>query len=43
MNEYGLYHYSGGVKGEQVPTYDERDIFRILNFMYLDPTERDFA
>lgn len=42
LNEYGLYHYANGVKGEGVPAPTEEDIFRILNFVYLDPTEREF-
>ncbi len=42
LNEYGLFHYINGVKGEQVHTYTENDIFRILNFVYLTPEERDF-
>lgn len=42
LNEYGLYKYINGVKGDLVPAPTERDIFKILNFVYLEPTERDF-
>lgn len=43
LNEYGLYHYVNGVKGAQIDTPDERNIFKILGFKYLDPTEREFS
>lgn len=43
LNEYGLYHYINGVKGEQVLTPNEHDIFKILGFKYLEPTEREFS
>lgn len=42
LNEYGLFYYVNGVKGEQLHTYTEEDIFRILNFVYLNPQQRDF-
>lgn len=42
LNEYGLYRYIDGVKGEQLPVPTEQDIFRILRFVYLKPTEREF-
>ena len=42
LNEYGLYHYVNTVRGDKVVAPTERDIFRILRFVYLTPTERDF-
>jgi len=43
LNEYGLYTYVNGVKGDNpIPAKTEQDIFRILGFVYLTPTEREF-
>jgi DNA polymerase lambda len=42
LNEYGLYSYINGVKGDIIPAMTERDIFSKLGFVYLDPTEREF-
>jgi DNA polymerase/3'-5' exonuclease PolX len=42
LNEYGLFHYNNGVKGEQVATPTEQDVFSILRFLYLKPELRDF-
>ena len=42
LNEYGLFHYNNGVKGEQVSTPTEQDVFSILRFLYLEPELRDF-
>lgn len=42
LNEYGLYKYINMVVGDLVPAVTEKDIFRILNFKYLEPTEREF-
>jgi DNA polymerase/3'-5' exonuclease PolX len=42
LNEYGLFHYNNGIKGEQVPTPTEQDVFSILRFLYLEPELRDF-
>jgi DNA polymerase beta len=42
LNEYGLYHYVNNVKGDMIHAPTEEDIFRILRFVYLDPTEREF-
>jgi DNA polymerase beta len=42
LNEYGLFHYKDGVKGEQVTTPTEHDVFTILRFLYLEPELRDF-
>jgi DNA polymerase/3'-5' exonuclease PolX len=42
LNEYGLYRYINNVKGEKVSAPTEQDIFRILRFVYLDPTQREF-
>ena len=41
LNEYGIYHYKDGKKGKEIPANDERDIFKILNIVYLEPHERD--
>ena len=44
LNEYGLYTYIGGVKGESpIPAASERDIFSLLGFLYLEPGEREFG
>jgi DNA polymerase/3'-5' exonuclease PolX len=42
LNEYGLYEYINGVKGELVPAETEEDIFSILNTVYLTPEQREF-
>jgi DNA polymerase/3'-5' exonuclease PolX len=43
LNEYGLYTYVNGVKGEiPIPAPTEQDIFKKLGFIYLQPTEREF-
>lgn len=42
LNEYGLYHYINGIKGDIVHAPKEMDIFKILNFIYLDPKDREF-
>jgi DNA polymerase/3'-5' exonuclease PolX len=42
LNEYGLYRFVNNVKGEMVEAITEKDIFRILGFVYLGPTEREF-
>ena len=43
LNEYGLYSYINGVKGEEpIPAVTEQDIFKRLGFVYLAPTEREF-
>ncbi len=42
LNEYGLYHYVNSVKGKQVPTHTENDVFSILRFVYLEPELREF-
>lgn len=42
LNEYGLFQYHNGVRGDLVPAVTERDIFDILQFLYIDPTEREF-
>jgi DNA polymerase lambda len=44
LNEYGLYTYICGVKGEEpIPAPSERDIFDLLGFLYLEPEEREFG
>jgi len=43
LNEYGLYTYVNGVKGDNpISAKTEQDIFKILGFVYLKPTEREF-
>lgn len=42
LNEYGLYSYVNGVKGAKIPAPTERDIFQKLNFVYLEPEQREF-
>lgn len=42
LNEYGLYEYINNVKGKQMYAPTEEDIFKILNFVYLTPEEREF-
>ena len=42
LNEYGLFDYTDGVKGTRIPAQTEEDIFKVLNFKYLKPTEREF-
>lgn len=42
LNEYGLFHYVNRIKGAQIATPTEQDIFKVLNFKYLKPTEREF-
>lgn len=41
LNEYGLYKYVAGQKGEKVVANSEKEIFDILGIQYLDPTERE--
>ena len=41
LNEYGLYKYSNGKKGELVNSKTEEDIFKILGYPYKTPQERD--
>jgi DNA polymerase/3'-5' exonuclease PolX len=43
LNEYGLYSYINGVKGDDpIPATTEQDIFKRLGFVYLSPEEREF-
>ena len=42
LNEYGLFHYINNVKGAQIPTITEEDVFKILRFKYLEPDQREF-
>lgn len=41
LNEYGLYHYSNGVKGQKIPTLSEKEIFDHLHIKYLSPKDRE--
>lgn len=43
ISEYGIYYYINGTKGESVDVLTEKDIFDVLNFVYLEPTEREFS
>ena len=40
LNEYGLYKYKDGIKGDKMETVNEEDVFKILKFKYLQPEER---
>lgn len=42
LNEYGLFHFKNNEKGSKLYTPTEEDIFKVLNFKYLKPNERDF-
>lgn len=42
INEYGIYHYINGQKGARVEVETEKDIFKVINCVYLDPNEREF-
>lgn len=41
LNEYGLYKFIDGVKGEKLTTHSEQDIFTLLDMEYLEPNKRD--
>jgi len=41
LNEYGLYRFIDGKKGEKIVVQSEKEIFDILSIIYLDPTERE--
>lgn len=42
LNEYGIYYYINGTIGDKIPVKSEKDIFKVLNFVYLEPHEREF-
>lgn len=43
INEYGIYRYVNGVKiGDKLDTPTEKDIFNVIDCMYLKPQEREF-
>lgn len=42
INEYGIFTYFGGVKGDCVSVTTEKNIFDVINCVYLDPTQRNF-
>lgn len=42
LNEYGLYEYNKGKKGKEISAHSEKDIFKLLNLVYLEPHEREF-
>jgi DNA polymerase beta len=41
LNEYGLYRLVTGHKEERIVVKSEKEIFEILNLVYLDPEQRD--
>ena len=41
LNEYGLFRYSNGQKGEKIITPSEKHIFDVLGIQYLEPEERE--
>ena len=41
LNEYGLFRYCNGEKGEKIITSSEKHIFTILGIQYLEPEERE--
>lgn len=41
LNEYGLYRFVNGQKGEKVIVNSEKEIFNVLGIKYLEPTERE--
>jgi len=45
LNEYGLYHYKDGLKGQPIPLHCEMDIFRILRIKLdtVAPPQREFG
>ncbi len=42
LNEYGLYYYHNGVKEDLIPTKTEKDIFRLLKLVFINPIDREF-
>jgi DNA polymerase/3'-5' exonuclease PolX len=42
VNEYGIFHFENGLKGEQIDAATEEDIFKIVGGKYLTPLEREF-
>jgi DNA polymerase beta len=42
LNEYGLYKFANGQKGEKVVALSEKAIFDHLGIIYLEPNEREF-
>ena len=41
LNEYGLYPFKDGKKGQKIITNSEREIFDILGICYLNPRDRE--
>jgi DNA polymerase beta len=41
LNEYGLYHFYNGEKGEKILVTSEKEIFDLLGIVYLEPSERE--
>lgn len=42
INEYGIFTYLSGVKGDRVPVTSEQEIFQIINCKYIEPELREF-
>ena len=41
LSEYGLFKLVNGKKGEQVSCPTEKDIFKVLDYQYSEPIDRD--
>lgn len=41
LNEYGLYHLEHGDKETKIVVHSEKEIFNLLDLVYLEPTERE--
>ena len=41
LNEYGLYRFKNGIKGEKLKAGSEKAIFALLGIRYLSPIDRD--
>ena len=42
LNEWGIYHFVNGERGDVVPTNTEEDVFDVVGIKYLTPREREF-
>lgn len=43
LNEYGLFHCAGGIKGDRIILNSEQHAFEILGIKYLEPHERELV
>jgi DNA polymerase/3'-5' exonuclease PolX len=41
MNEYGIYKYIDGKKGDKIIIKSEKEAFDVLGIKYLEPHERE--